>query len=915
MESANILVGCLTIVATVAVVLLGAAKAGAAEVAHPVYPVKASQKQIERLKQAVAPLMAMPEADMVALVPDKTGFRFMGCPDCDEGTQEGQLTWSITDPHHVTCRYCGMVYPNDKYPEDKILKVLNPVGKEVEYPCWEDETGYRYLFSAKGWRAARTYFSTRAEDLGELYQMTGDRTYARRAALILDAFARHYPGFLVSRDWPHRPKEFALQPPYPNGGGKWGRWASSEVPSNVVRAYDWIYDSGELERLSQELGVDVKARVENDFFRGCIRQNGFMGPTYGNASPDIYLGYATMGRVMGDPSLVHEAVRRSRGLFERRFFVDGFWCEGSVAYHQMTINGMNRVFQALRGYSDPPGYIDAKDGTRFDDLDLERDIPIIARAKRIPEICRYPDGRTMIVHDCWAYFRNLQAPERSASTLLTGVGHAWLGHGQGDAQAQLHLHFSGGYGHEHADNLTLILFAKGLELLPDVGYTHTRYRAWSTSTLCHNTVVIDEQRQDTRGGGGFSDGRLLAFETAFAPVQWVEACGERGYPDLAEDYRRALMLVDAGDGAVYAVDLFRVKGGAQHDWALHGNADYDGTGAVSIPLIPYGDNLLPGVQIRYPEGEADRGDADGRNPSYAFFQNVSRGEVTDGVAVTFTVPERSTGVRTHLPAQAGAEVFLGDAPSFRRSEENDSLLDRHRMPIFLLRRKGPRPLTSRFAAVHEPFDAAPFLENVSLETVSGDENAIAVSIQHHGVTDHIVHRPEADDREIAVGDLRLKGQVGFVRERDGVPEMMGLWGGSELRWGNHVLTGSGVYSGSLTGAHRTDEGTDALVVSDGLPEGDALKGATLRLTFGDASTQGYRIRSVVQKGAQTHVILEDEIGFAVETGGAKHLFFPLREMPGDVTYRILTSAFVVIDGEKMTSVGEASFASSVEGSK
>jgi hypothetical protein len=27
-----------------------------------------------------------------------------------------------------------------------------------------------------------------------------------------------------------------------------------------------------------------------------------------------------------------------------------------------------------------------------------------------------------------------------------------------------------------------------------------------------------------------------------------------------------------------------------------------------------------------------------------------------------------------------------------------------------------------------------------------------------------------------------------------------------------------------------------------LPEGDALKGATLLVTFGDASTQGYRIQ-------------------------------------------------------------------------
>jgi len=256
---------------TVAVILfLWPVRTGrASEPVHPVYPVEASPEQVARLKKAVAPLMGMSEADMVALVPDKTGFRFMDCPNCDEGTQlAGQLIWSISDPHHVRCRYCGVVYPNEKYPENKVLKVTNPVGEEIEYPYWEDEKGCRYMFSAKVWREARTYFSGRARDLGKLYQMTGDRAYARRAALILDAFARYYPGFLVSRDGTQRPKGFVLKPPYPNGGGKWGRWRHDEMPISLIYAYDSIGNSGELERLSKELGVDVKTRIKNDFFLG-----------------------------------------------------------------------------------------------------------------------------------------------------------------------------------------------------------------------------------------------------------------------------------------------------------------------------------------------------------------------------------------------------------------------------------------------------------------------------------------------------------------------------------------------------------------------------------------------------------------------------------------------------------------------
>ncbi len=909
MEEMSVLAGfCAVVSGCMAILLFGTVRSGlAAEVAHPVYPVEASAERIKRLVRSVARIVEMSEEEMVALVPDRTGFRFMGCPNCEEGTQEGQLGWSIDDPHHVKCKYCGMVFPNETYPEDKVMRVVNPVGEEVAYPYWEDETGYKYLFTARGWREARSYFSNKAKALGELYQMTGDRVYARRAALILDAFARYYPGFLVSRDWPHRPKGFALQPPYPNGGGKWGRWRHDEMPLDLVYAYDWIYASGELEQLLKEAGVDVKARIEEDFFRGAIRQDRLHETDYGNAAPRIYEGYIAIGRVLGDPGLVHEGVRQSRGLFERKFYVDGFWLEGSVGYHRMTMGGMARVFRALRGYSDPPGYVHPEDGTRFDNIDLEQEIPIIARAKRIPDLFRYPDGRGLPVHDNWAHFSNSRVVERSVSTLFAGVGHAWLGRGDGEDQVQVHLHFSGGYGHEHADNLNLALFARGHELLSDVGYTHTRFRSWSTSTLCHNTVVIDEQRQYTQGDQGPSDGRLFAFEAAYEQVQWMEANGEGAYPGLAETYRRVIMLIPTNGGDVYVVDLFRVAGGAQHDWALHGSADHDGSGAVSVPLAPYGENLLPGVQVRYPTGEADRGEAEGRNPSYAYFQHVSRGEAGNGLTVTFAVSASPVGVRTHLPGLSGSEVFLGDAMSFRRAEENDALVDRYRMPIFLLRRRGAAPLSSRFAAVHEPFQGEVFLEEVTVETGEGD--VMALSVRHHGVTDHIVHRIGSGDGPAVVGDLHLQGEMGFVRERDGTPEMMGLWGGTQLGWGDYTLTGSGAYEGEVVAVLRLEDGAecDALIVEGDLPEGDALKGAVGIVTFGDGTTRGCRVQGVDRAGEQSRLVLEDDPGFSVEGGGARHLFFPLREIPGRVTCRIRTSAFVKVGEGVVASVGEARF--------
>ncbi len=870
---------------------------------RPVYQVSLTEKEVARLKRRVRAVMGLSEAEMVALIPDKTGFRFVGCPDCDAGAQEGQLRWSIRDPHRVQCRYCEMVFPNEAYPDDEMLTVVNPTGERMTYPFWEDETGFRYYFRAKAWREARVYFAAIAEDLGELYQATGDATYARRVALILDAFARYYPGFLVSYDRPHEQKGFVFEPPYPNNGGKWGRWRHDEMPTNLVMAYDAIYTSGELERLSDAVGIDVKKRIEDDFFRGAIRQDRYHGILYTNASPHIYRGYAVIGRVLGDPELVHEAVRRSIGLFESQFYADGFWHEGSLGYHRMTMAGMQVVFDALKGYSDPLGYV-SDDGMRYDNLDLERDIDIVKKASRLLDICRYPDGRWIPMHDAWAYRDsrrvdpNVKPLEQSHPTLLSGIGHAWLGRGNGEHQVQVHLHFSGAYGHAHADNLNLMLFARGRELLSDVGYTHTQYRSWTVSTLCHNTVLIDEEEQERSNRKGIIDGSLLAFEAAYDPVQWVEASGEGVYPGLAEEYRRLVMLVNVGGEDHYVVDLFRVRGGDQRDWVMHGSADVDMRTETNVPLQHYGENLLPGVKVRFPEHERDQGDAEGRNIALAFFQNVLHSDHVQDARVTFHGD--AVAVRIHLVGLADSELFVGDAPSVRRADEDEPLLDQFRMPMLMVRQKGRSP--SRFMAVHEPFRDKAFIDSVEAEDVG--ERGVYLKVRHPGGTDHIVLQPGTE--VFRLGDLTFQGEVGFVREQDGEARVMGLWGGEKVQWKTAQLTGEGIYTGQVTDVLRTEDGAPyhALVVN-GTPETENIDGAVAVVTFGDGTTRGLRVQRVVGR----EVILEDDPGFRITNTGMAHCFFPLREVEGTVQLQIRTSAFVTIrDGDvEQRSVGSGDF--------
>jgi len=66
----------------------------------------------------------------------------------------------------------------------------------------------------------------------------------------------------------------------------------------------------------------------------------------------MYSDMIRAGRILEDPSMVHEAVKRFREFFSKGFFADGWWREGTVSYHDMTIGSLKNVVDALAGYVD-----------------------------------------------------------------------------------------------------------------------------------------------------------------------------------------------------------------------------------------------------------------------------------------------------------------------------------------------------------------------------------------------------------------------------------------------------------------------------------------------------------------------------------------------------------------------------------
>ncbi len=891
---------------------------------HPVFKPEITSAGAASLRARLNTLLAMDEPALLALVPAQTGFSSCDCPNCEQGSQGQQLQWSIEQPDTLTCRYCGHQYPSRKYPDDKVLEVKDPLGRVQRYRYYQDKTGLKYFFEARRWRLVRDYLADTAYDLAQIYYFSREARVARRAALILDRFAELYPGFLVVRESEQADQGFQEHPPYDRQGGKWGRWYYDEMPTYPILAYDLVYNSGELEKLSHERGLEVKQRIEQDFFRAAVRHVRSYSENYSNASPSIYWGLAVLGRVIAEPDYVHDAVRRITGIFENSFLFDGFWKEGSVNYHRMTLRGLEAPIGAVEHYSDPAGYTDSTDHARFDDLRLAQSVPMLPRAVRVTDRFCYPDGRPLPVHDAWVPsprpseatrdnpadqpYRSQGKPlESSAPALWPALGHAYLGRGKGAHQMQAHLHFSGAYGHAHNDNLHLALFACGEELLPDLGYSHTRYRYWTRSTLAHNTVVVDghEQYSGSLGqqytGPGisypqvskdqFTDGNLLRFQAAGEDFQAIEAAGERGYPGLATTYRRMLLMIGVDEKRAYVVDLFRVTGGQRHEWVLHGSADRDQELRVEAALSDYAERLLPpGTTFEPPQREYQTGTAGSVNPAYGFVRDVRRGAAPRVLVATFAPATIGASLRVHCLPPAGAEVLTGRAPSVRRAEENDARVDEFSMPMLLLRNAGA---TSTFAAVMEPFRSQPVIERVERMAVPGGGEVLKISAT--GWTDYLMYRNSEAEGEQMGGPLRVLGRLGWARVVEGKAVAMCLVDGREMSCGDQKLSSAGSFEGRVFGVQRKAAGArmDALVVEDRFPSHIDLAGQTVIVRHrSNDTTHGYLLTGFRREDGRTLLLLADEPGFEMNGSESRFLFFPKRVIEGEVSYSIPSLNFV-----------------------
>jgi len=508
------------------------------------------QDLVPDLNFSVEYLMKLSLGEVINEVPVASGIFFVGCPNCKGGAQEMNVfNWEPQLGNKVICRYCQMIFPNTEFPNNKKKTIMPPGGSPQEYRYYENSEGKEYYFEAHAWYRKWMWIRNAAGDLGQLWKITGEVSYADRAAAILGRFAQVFPDYAIRYDYPNRPVKFfpaGQKWPYeglvPYRGAKWSWWGYSDIPVQMAGVYNNLKNGYNWSRMDSVLGPETEKRVINDLLRLGYDFTVANPETYTNMSPRLYRDMITLGRILNDPAMVHEGVDRFNEFIKKGFFADGWWKEGTVSYHDQTVRGLKGVAKSAQGYTDPPEW----EGERFENLDLLDEVPVFKKAVEVGQDAILPNGRKIPINDTWFHSKT-DPTEKTSSRLWPSLGNAALGNGTGEDQMMVNINWSGNYGHSHYDNASIIFFAEGEELLSDIGYTHTKYRGWTVYTASHNTVVIDQKGQDIGTNENPVTGRLLFYDDTHEHVKTIDVDASPAY-EQAKTYRRRLALVNVGQG-------------------------------------------------------------------------------------------------------------------------------------------------------------------------------------------------------------------------------------------------------------------------------------------------------------------------------------------------------------------------------
>ncbi len=437
---------------------------------------------------------------------------------------------------------------------------------------------------------------------------------------------------------------------------------------------------------------------------------------------------------------------------------------------------------------------------------------------------------------------------------MAGYGLASIEYGWGRNGTGLWMYYGRNGGHGHLDRLNIDLFYRGLCMMPDLGYPEfatswPKRNYFTNNTISHNTVIVDQVPQSVNWVG--HPELFCQFEDFGA----ARVDSREVYPGV-ERYQRTVAFIKLTEGQGYVFDLFRIRGGNDHLYVLHG---------------PPGEVTREGLELTAQEGGSYAGEdvpfktetPRGAGYGTSWLTNVERAGAAEHYVVDWKAEEGYRGVTAqddiHLRYHALSpvdDVALADGEPPQNKPGNPKLLR------YLLAHRAEENLSSSFAGIIEPYSETPAIASVQRLAVSGapeEAQAVAVKVTlADGAVDYLVS--SADDQALvsAEGGPTFCGGIGWLRVRDGQVERAALSRGARLELGAFSLSlPAAGYTGHVARMDKDMEGKGYISVDCPLPGGDTLRGQQIIIDNDRQRNAVYTIQGVEADGELTKVCLGD----------------------------------------------------------
>ncbi len=772
---------------------------------------------------------------------------------------------SFDKPWKIQCPVDGEWYPSNDFAayleggckDESLLE-----GEYVDDGWGCEVPGFEKKFWFVGYYAGqmvRNWLLPAIEDMSRAYLLTGDANYAHKTALLLWKLAQFYPDYLYEKQ-----SRYALEfMPWYNGRLQYHTWECFTI-HKVTLAYDAVWPEIDADRdlhgFTGKTGSEIREDIEERMLRvaarditdGSHRIAGNYGmhqsallrialvlsddrgePTsrqmvdwvltgpekvtlYTDTplpdaivnlfhrdgvpfeSPSYNCGWMTQLEDVAELLLLNGvdiwSVPRFRGLYEwpLRMLVCGTMTQPMGDSNHMFAGGLGvtptyleRAFQRMGDPRQAKAMVQRNTPFRRDLFQKSMEVRAREVAAEIPE----PVGVT--------------------SELLPGLGYATLQTGNDENRSAIALHYGYHTAHRHYDTLNLEVYGHDHPLIPDLGYPETadtfdpRRFGWLAHCAVHNTVMVNASRQE------LAFGRPVTYH-GDGWAQLVEARSPATYPDVTEDYRRACLLIDIDDTNAYCLDLFRVVGGTQHDWLIHGPpADLSSQGldlsaprkegTLAGPDVPYGKFYDDPELI---EGKPGTRYHNYRGSAFQWLTNVQEAPSSEAATVSWRLnrdpsmfpkkPTEGIGLRVHLLG-ADERVFVCDGIPQRRKNFPDRLK-------WVVRRRQGEALASTFATVFEPFaNDAPLIQAVKRIPVTPEDGSVAVQLTFTGAS-HVVFWTPSPETAHQFGAYRIEGRAACVKlDARGQVVAARLFDGTVLTREGLRINGKGVRAAQIAG--------------------------------------------------------------------------------------------------------------------